>query len=82
MSLRKWISSFPLQQYLLQFSFEIMVKTLRSGPIPRHIAFIMDGNRRFAKSNNLELGEGHVAGFESLGNVAGRLFCLKFANRL
>lgn len=48
---------------------DVIIQTLRTGPVPNHVAFIMDGNRRFAKNNNLELGEGHVAGFESLGNV-------------
>lgn len=37
--------------------------TLSSGPIPNHIAFIMDGNRRYAKKRNLEEGAGHRAGF-------------------
>ncbi|KAL4328176.1 hypothetical protein AHAS_Ahas13G0173900 [Arachis hypogaea] len=36
------------------------------GPMPHHIAFIMDGNRRFAKKSNLAEGIGHKAGFPSL----------------
>ena len=36
------------------------------GPVPAHIAFCMDGNRRYAKKEQLELGNGHVAGFESM----------------
>ncbi|KAL3644521.1 Dehydrodolichyl diphosphate synthase cpt3 [Castilleja foliolosa] len=36
------------------------------GPIPKHIAFIMDGNRRYAKCHNLEEGSGHRAGFSAL----------------
>lgn len=39
------------------------------GPIPQHIAFIMDGNRRFAKKWNLEEGAGHKAGFLALMSV-------------
>ena len=70
MSLRKWIKSFPVRQYMSAFALEFATTVLKTGPIPKHIAFIMDGNRRFAKQNNLELGEGHIAGFESLGNVA------------
>ncbi|WCJ33240.1 Dehydrodolichyl diphosphate synthase CPT3 [Euphorbia peplus] len=36
------------------------------GPIPSHVAFIMDGNRRFARKENLETGIGHRAGFTAL----------------
>lgn len=57
---------FPLRQYTRNFVQDGLVRVLRTGPIPRHVAFIMDGNRRFAKTNNLELREGHVAGTESL----------------
>ncbi|KAM0970119.1 hypothetical protein ACFX14_018217 [Malus domestica] len=39
------------------------------GPIPEHIAFIMDGNRRYAKRRNLPAGEGHRAGFLSFMSV-------------
>ncbi|KDP43760.1 hypothetical protein JCGZ_22387 [Jatropha curcas] len=39
------------------------------GPIPSHFAFIMDGNRRYAKKGNLKLGAGHRAGFESLISI-------------
>ncbi|RYR73010.1 hypothetical protein HN51_022548 [Arachis hypogaea] len=39
---------------------------LSMGPVPHHIAFIMDGNRRFAKKSNLAEGIGHKAGFSSL----------------
>jgi ditrans,polycis-polyprenyl diphosphate synthase len=36
------------------------------GPIPNHLAFIMDGNRRYAKKEKLEEGAGHRAGFSVL----------------
>jgi ditrans,polycis-polyprenyl diphosphate synthase len=37
-----------------------------AGPIPDHIAFIMDGNRRYAKKKKLEQELGHDAGFVTL----------------
>ena len=37
---------------------------------PRHIAFIPDGNRRWAKSSGLTVAEGHIAGMHALGPVA------------
>lgn len=33
---------------------------------PSHIAFILDGNQRWAKKNNLSVGEGHLKGVENL----------------
>ncbi|KAL4451804.1 hypothetical protein ABPG75_007466 [Micractinium tetrahymenae] len=35
-------------------------------PVPRHIAFIMDGNRRFAEARSLRKVEGHAFGYRRL----------------
>lgn len=48
--------------YIRKFLFSILCV----GPIPDHIAFIMDGNRRYAKKQKLEEGSGHKAGFLAL----------------
>ncbi|CAA0818290.1 Dehydrodolichyl diphosphate synthase 6 [Striga hermonthica] len=49
--------------FLRRFIFSI----LSVGPTPDHIAFIMDGNRRYAKWRNLrDEGSGHRAGFSAL----------------
>lgn len=37
--------------------------------MPRHIAIIMDGNRRFAKKTQQDRSMGHVMGFEKLVEV-------------
>ncbi len=37
--------------------------------VPCHIAIIMDGNRRFAKKNNLEVSDGHKRGSEKIQEV-------------
>jgi undecaprenyl diphosphate synthase len=34
--------------------------------VPNHIAIIMDGNRRYAKKENLTIEEGHIAGAKNL----------------
>ena len=44
--------------------------------LPKHIAIIMDGNRRWAKANGLETKEGHEAGAKTLENIA------KYANKI
>ena len=36
--------------------------------LPKHIAIIMDGNRRWAKNNGLSTKEGHKAGSKNLDN--------------
>ena len=44
--------------------------------LPEHIAIIMDGNRRWAKKNNLTTPQGHKEGAENLKRIS------KFANKL
>ncbi|XP_059642712.1 dehydrodolichyl diphosphate synthase 6-like [Cornus florida] len=48
------------------FMRRILFNILAMGPIPNHIAFIMDGNRRYAKKQNLKEGAGHKAGYSAL----------------
>ena len=38
--------------------------------LPKHIAIIMDGNRRWAKERNLDIKQGHYAGAENLEKIA------------
>ena len=45
--------------------------------VPKHIGFIMDGNRRWAKSKGLSIKEGYMEGINSLKRV---LECAKIAN--
>ena len=40
-----------------------------SGQLPRHVAIIMDGNRRWAKQHRLSLSRGHRKGVEALMEV-------------
>ncbi|KAJ9117751.1 hypothetical protein QFC20_000029 [Naganishia adeliensis] len=44
----------------------LILRILRAGPIPRHVAFVMDGNRRFARERGWVVRRGHEEGFESL----------------
>ncbi|KAI3794325.1 hypothetical protein L1987_36954 [Smallanthus sonchifolius] len=48
---------------------KLLFGAISTGPIPQHIAFIMDGNRRFAKKWKLTEGGGHKAGFLALMSV-------------
>ncbi|BFZ09403.1 hypothetical protein BsWGS_12442 [Bradybaena similaris] len=42
---------------------------LTTGPVPQHVAIIMDGNRRFAAKKSLAKSEGHVKGFDKLAET-------------
>ncbi len=42
--------------------------------IPRHIGYIVDGNRRWAKGNGLPTYEGHLAGYNAIQDVARATF--------
>lgn len=48
---------------------ELLIGSVRQGPVPQHIAFVMDGNRRFARNHKIETVEGHNLGFEALAKV-------------
>lgn len=67
--LSRWILSFPPADWALQHLRELLIGALRQGPIPQHVAFIMDGNRRYARGHKIETVEGHHLGFEALARV-------------
>lgn len=50
-----------------------LIAVLSYGPMPKHIAFIMDGNRRYAKFRSIQEGTGHRVGFSAL--MANLLYC-------
>ena len=58
---------------------EKLEEEVSDGPMPRHIAIIMDGNRRYAKELGLETREGHLAGKEKIRDVLN--WCLKLGIR-
>ncbi|KAK5706286.1 cis-prenyltransferase [Elasticomyces elasticus] len=68
-SLRRWLFGLPPVEWGLQQLRELLISTLKCGPIPQHIAFVMDGNRRYARTHKLETVEGHHLGFEALAKV-------------
>lgn len=37
--------------------------------VPKHIGYILDGNRRWAKQHGLPVYEGHLAGFDALRDI-------------
>ncbi|CAK5005701.1 unnamed protein product [Meloidogyne enterolobii] len=58
------------QRQKLAWWFRLAIWIIKLGPIPRHVAFIMDGNRRYARAHNCsDVLEGHELGFKQLTKV-------------
>lgn len=59
----------PVLSFTTKWLQWIAVRILRMGPVPKHIAIIMDGNRRFAVKQGLPKYAGHPEGYVSLLRV-------------
>lgn len=55
----------------------LCIKVVKTGRVPQHIAFIMDGNRRFAKKNSVKTSDGHYKGFDKLSETL-KVICFFF----
>lgn len=53
----------------LNFFERAACSIIKAGLIPAHVAFIMDGNRRYAQKAGLAKVEGHKQGFDTLARV-------------
>lgn len=57
-----WLKTFQLFVKLQQQLQNLLINIVAAGPVPEHVSFIMDGNRRFAKKMTMPLKRGHEAG--------------------
>lgn len=71
-----WLSSLlHLIQWILNklqittLAQRILLHVLAAGPIPQHVAFVMDGNRRYARGKGKQVNEGHGEGYVALRRV-------------
>ena len=64
-----------LTAYASQLLRPWMTWVLRYGPIPQHMAFIMDGNRRFASRLNKASTAGHEFGYLKVNPRRSHLWC-------
>lgn len=65
-----------VQEYVSNKAQSALLTVLSAGPIPKHVAFCMDGNRRYARRNHKQVAQGHSDGFLALRRVRGiDLFC-------
>jgi len=63
------MSWLPEERFPYSWWQSLLIKVLRCGSLPNHVAFIMDGNRRFARQNQMETVEGHIQGFQKLAQT-------------
>jgi ditrans,polycis-polyprenyl diphosphate synthase len=59
----------PPGEWVVNQLRELLIGALKQGPIPQHVAFEMDGNRRYARTRRMETIEGHHHGFEALARI-------------
>ena len=50
----------------LNFFQRALCAVVATGPVPKHVAFIMDGNRRFARQRGWIVADGHRLGYDKL----------------
>lgn len=58
-----------IQEAELSFFERLCARILKAGPMPKHVAFIMDGNRRYARRCHVERQQGHTQGFNKLAET-------------
>ncbi|GAB6022132.1 hypothetical protein CHUAL_006273 [Chamberlinius hualienensis] len=53
---------YEIWQTIVSIFIGFFIRVLKAGNIPRHVAIIPDGNRRFAQSHRLPTNDGHTLG--------------------
>jgi undecaprenyl pyrophosphate synthase len=53
-------------QWLAAVFRQLVASVLGTRPVPRHVAFIMDGNRRYAERQRMQQAAGHTFGYQRL----------------
>jgi len=69
--LERWVLNSPLGRVASKLYERRLLAEVSRGRVPRHVAIIMDGNRRFARKAGLEQGQGHAQGAKKLEEVLG-----------
>lgn len=52
-----------IMKQLADIAARLLINTLTAGPVPKHVAFIMDGHRRYARSHQKKILKGHNEGY-------------------
>ncbi len=64
----------PISEYVYKIYERWLYNQIKNGPLPRHVAIIPDGNRRWARKLGLDIREGHIHGYERIREVIQWLF--------
>jgi undecaprenyl pyrophosphate synthase len=59
----------PQEDIAIPWYHSFLIRVLKTGKMPKSIAMIMDGNRRYATSKGKEKHKGHQDGLRNLENV-------------
>lgn len=59
----------PQEDIQINWYHRLMIRILKKGKMPKSIAMIMDGNRRYATAKKMAKHEGHSSGLRNLENV-------------
>ena len=59
----------PQEDIEITWYHSLLIKILKTGKMPKSIAIIMDGNRRFATKKGKDKHKGHSDGLKNLENV-------------
>ena len=68
-AIRKWLLQSPPVEWADLRLRDLLIGALSQGPVPQHIAMVMDGNRRYARQRRIEIADGHNMGFEAMAQV-------------
>lgn len=63
------MSWFRDEELKLSWFEKLAVNVVKQGKVPKHLAIIMDGNRRFSVKSHIEKAEGHKMGFDKLSQA-------------
>lgn len=66
----------PLGKLVYDFYENWLYTQISEGPVPKHIAIIPDGNRRWARNQGFDVNVGHEVGYERLEEVLNWLWDL------
>ena len=58
-----------MYNYIINNIKNFILKIIQKGPIPQHIGFIMDGNRRWGFKNRVSIPEAHYKGAKNIENI-------------